>query len=148
MKKPIKPAKPSIPKKPEEFSIVTEKVFVRIYDGDNVMEKIREIQDKITSFGMIFDIEKVYLDSESSYYEDYETFLKYQDPIETKIPNLLYDNQLKVYNRKLPIYKAKLELYNKAMEKYESGMKEYQRLVDLNTIEQLKKRGLKIELQT
>lgn len=147
MKKPIKPKKPVAPKKPKNFSTVTKNSIVRIYDGDSVMSKIRVISDEITSAGMIFDADKVYL--ESSYYddyEDYETFLKYSDT--AKIVNPSYESQLKAYEKKLAIYKAKLDLYNKAIEKYNSEMEEYQRLADLKTIEELKKRGFKIEIKT
>lgn len=144
MKKPIKPNKPVAPKKPKNFSTVTKNSIVRIYDGDNVMSKIRVISDEITSAGMIFDADKVFLESEPYY----ETFLKYSDVIETKIVNPSYESQLKAYEKKLAIYKAKLDLYNKAIEKYNSEMEEYQRLADLKTIEELKKRGLKIEIKT
>lgn len=145
MKEPIKPNKPVAPKKPKNFSTVTKNSIVRIYDGDNVMSKIREISDEITSAGMIFDADKVFLES-SYYYEDYEIFLKYS--YTAKIVNPSYESQLKTYEKKLPIYKAKLDLYNKAIEKYNSEMEEYQRLADLKTIEELKKRGFKIELKT
>ena len=149
MKKPIKPNKPVAPKKPKNFSTVTKNSIVRIYDGDSVMSKIREISDEITSAGLIFDADKVYLESEPYYYEDYEDyeiFLKYFDT--AKIVNPSYESQLKAYEKKLATYKAKLDLYNKAIEKYNSEMEEYQRLADLKTIEELKKRGFKIELKT
>lgn len=144
MKKPIKPKKLVAPKKPERFLWIEESIESVLRPGDKLVDSTEHIKDQLFEHGMIFDINKLLFDIDP----DHQAILRYSDKAKIKFKNPHYENQLKAYEKKLPIYKAKLDLYNKAIEKYNSEMEEYQRLADLKTIEELKKRGFKIELKT